>query len=110
MRTATAIGAVANHGGWCVMSVVVRSVPRRTMLAAAMLVLVAVAGALTARGAAAGIACGGSQGQAALLGCSNTASATTVISVPGDNLSGLWVSETGNGSWGIRADGTVRGL
>lgn len=109
MRPATAVGAVAGTGG-CVMSNVVRSMPRRAILAAAMLVLVATAGVLMAGGAGAAIACGGSQGQAALLGCSNTASATTVITVPGDSLSGLWVSETGASSWGIRADGTDRGV
>jgi len=77
-----------------------------------MLVLVATAGVLMAGGAVAGTAaCGGSQGQAALLGCSaNTSSATTGITVPGDDLSGLWVSETGQRSWGIRADGTERGV
>jgi hypothetical protein len=94
------------------MSIVVRSVPRRAALAAAMLVLVAIAGVLTAGGAVARTsACGGTQGQPVLLGCGfNTSVATTVITVPGDNLSGLWVSETGQGSWGIRADGADRGV
>jgi hypothetical protein len=94
------------------MSIVVRSVPRRAVLATAALVLAGAVGVLGAGGAAAGTsACGGTQGQPVLLGCgSNTSTATTVITVPGDDLSGLWVSETGARSWGIRADGTDRGV
>jgi hypothetical protein len=83
---------------------------RRFIATAGALLVLGIAGVLGATQAFAAN-CGNGQGQAVLLGCANNASIdTTVITVPSNGFSGLWVSETGTGSWGIRADGTDRGV